>query len=174
MRKTAIYRSLSRVHTKDACSLHASVGEPSITYFCTKITIKTASCLDLYGRYRNICWIKVRRFAGFWLAWRCDISDEKDVFDFLLSFLILLTFYFSYNAFSSLLALLSPPKEGGCVFTCVCLSVCLSVRWISQKVVNGVDEIFGGAENLSRNNRLVFGGDPIPDSDPEFLDPEIF
>ena len=26
--------------------------------------------------------------------------------------------------------------EGGCVFTSVCLLVCLSVRWITQKVMN--------------------------------------
>ena len=35
---------------------------------------------------------------------------------------------------------LPPPKaaeEGGYVFTSVCLSVCLSVRRITEKVVNG-------------------------------------
>jgi len=33
-------------------------------------------------------------------------------------------------------------REGGYVFGSVCLSVCLSVGWITEKVVSGFDEIY--------------------------------
>jgi len=56
--------------------------------------------------------------------------------------------------------LLSPPKEGGYVLP---VFVCLSVAaWITQKVMNRLNEIFGGVGRGPSNNRLDFAGDPKP------------
>jgi len=50
---------------------------------------------------------------------------------------------------------LPPPKVKGYVFTSVCLSVCLSAE-ILRKLWTDFDEIFGGVEHGSTNNRLDF------------------
>jgi len=53
--------------------------------------------------------------------------------------------------------------EGGYVFTSVCLSVYLSVRQITEKVVNG---FLGGIGHGPATNEFSFGDNPDHRTDP--------